>query len=141
MGAARWRPALPLDIFQPNNFVFSLLSNSDFFKIYLIFPLKDVLGYFNSWFFEIHIIFQSWYDILAKTAIKYFATQQFCILSPQQFRILLFRVKGLGESFHKHRCLLAVCLSYYSMQSFFILFSFNSIFSPSCGQGLRSFFP
>ena len=36
------------------------------------------------------------------------------VLSPQQFRILLFRVRGLGESFHKHRCLLAVCLSYYS---------------------------
>ena len=36
------------------------------------------------------------------------------VLSPPQFRILLFRVKGLAETFHKHRCLLAICLSYYS---------------------------
>lgn len=36
------------------------------------------------------------------------------VLSPQQFRIMLFRVKALGASFHQHRCLLAMCLSYYS---------------------------
>ena len=36
------------------------------------------------------------------------------VLSPQQFRILLYRVKSLGASFHQHRCLLAICLSYYS---------------------------
>ena len=47
------------------------------------------------------------------------------VLSPQQFRGLLLRVKALEESFHQHRCLLAVCLSYYSgFLSFFPCLSF-----------------
>ena len=58
------------------------------------------------------------------------------VLSPQQFRILLYRVKSLGASFHQHRCLLAVCLSYYSKFSVYFWCQYF-MFLLSRGESLR----